>query len=96
MDSFLKMDVFFVVATLAVVLIAIPLSLVLLRAYRILTHLEAITKQISEETVLVRDDINMLRTGVRKEYLRLWRALRSAGAFLTSRRNRKSDASNES
>lgn len=67
MDDFFKMDVFFVVATLATVVLAALLGLVVYRMYRILTYVERISKEVSDEAALLRGDIANARAAVREE-----------------------------
>ncbi len=71
MDAFLKMDVFFVVTTVAVVVTAALLAVVLIRVLRILKKLEAIADMVSVEGEQIREDIQSVRTQVREGGLRI-------------------------
>ena len=71
MNDFAKMDVFFVVTTVVVVMLGIVVSLVLFRIWRILGNVEEISNMISEEGSLVRKDIAEMRASVKREGLRL-------------------------
>lgn len=71
MDDFLKMDIFFVVTTLAVVIITVLLVLAFVRIYRILKNIEHTSEMVSKESELIRKDIGTLRGRVRTEGLRL-------------------------
>jgi hypothetical protein len=61
MDSFLKMDIFFVVTTIAVAVLGVLVAYVLVRVYRILGHLEHISEQAALESDRIREDIADLR-----------------------------------
>lgn len=49
MDEFLKMDIFFVVATVATIVLTVLGALVLLSVLRILKRVEEISAMVSEE-----------------------------------------------
>ena len=57
MDEFLKMDIFFVVATVAVVVLTILWIIILIRVLRILRKVEEISLMVSEEGKELRADI---------------------------------------
>lgn len=61
MDAFTKMDIFFVVSTGAVALVAVLVGLLLYRAIRILSALDRIANEVKEEAVEVRADLQKLR-----------------------------------
>jgi hypothetical protein len=65
MTEFLKMDVFFVVTTVAVVVLGVAAAFVLVRLYRILGHLEHISAQAALERDRIREDIAELRADIR-------------------------------
>lgn len=71
MDEFAKMDIFFVVATAAVVIIAIFVSIALYRVVKILTYVERVSKIVTEEGELVRSDIDEMRTAIKREGFKL-------------------------
>lgn len=62
MSEFLKMDVFFVVTTVAVVLLTILGGLVLWRLIRILKNLEHVSEQIARESDVIRSDLASIRS----------------------------------
>jgi hypothetical protein len=66
MDEFLKMDIFFVVTTLVVVILGILVALILFRVYRIMTHIERISQQADEEAMLIRADIAQMRNDLKR------------------------------
>ena len=80
MDSFLKMDIFFFVTTVVVVVLGILSVLILLRIWRILGYVERISCDISEESALVRSDIATLRSDIRTHGFKL----RYLKAFFTN------------
>jgi membrane protein implicated in regulation of membrane protease activity len=67
MEEFLKMDIFFTIATAAIVIVGILLALVLWRVYRILKKVEHISQNVSEESDALRKDVGTLRERVREE-----------------------------
>ncbi len=66
MNEFLKMDVFFFVTTVAVVVITIIAGYVLWQLRRVLKYTEHILKQVAAETDIVREDLVELRSEVRR------------------------------
>ncbi len=88
MDDFLKMDIFFFVATVAVVVVSACAALVLWRLQRILRHIEHISGQISAESEAIRLDIADMRTDVRSKGL-----IRSLSHFLIKAKKRSDEAS---
>ena len=67
MDDFLKLDVFFIVTTLVVIMLGIAFTLVLFRVWRILGHIEDISRDISEESTLLRNDVAQMRARIKSE-----------------------------
>ncbi len=65
MSGFVEMDIFFFITTVVVIVVGALLAFVLLRIWRILGHVEEISKDVSEEGALVRGDIAELRGKVR-------------------------------
>lgn len=66
MDEFLKMDIFFFVATLGVVLISVLFGIVLWRVARVLKNVEHVSKQVSLESDIVREDLATMRSDIQK------------------------------
>jgi hypothetical protein len=95
MDDFLKMDIFFGVTTVAVVVITILLSVVLIRVLRLIKVLEQVTLIVHEESEQIRDDIREVRAKVKEEGLRVGQMLGFLGAFKKpkARSRRKTSAS---
>lgn len=67
MNDFLKMDIFFIVTTLVVVMLSVVVTLILFRVWRILGHIETISRDISEESALLREDVAQMRTRIKTE-----------------------------
>lgn len=67
MNDFLKMDIFFIVTTLVVVMLGIAVTLILFRVWRILGHVEEISRDISEESALLRNDVAEMRVRIKSE-----------------------------
>jgi len=93
MDDFLQMDIFFVVTTAAVVVVAILLGIALFYVVRVLRNVDQVTRNLSEESSLIREDIAVLRTNVRTEGMK-WKHFAQffggiAGRSSTSRSSRK-------
>ncbi len=72
------MDVFFVVTTIVVIVTGILLVAILLSVWRILKYVEKITKDVSEESGLLREDIAGLRERMRDDGFKIF----TVGAFL--------------
>ena len=66
MDAFLKMDIFFFVTTLAVILFAILGSVVLWRLSRVLKNIEHISEQVALESDEIRHDLAEVRTRIKQ------------------------------
>lgn len=66
MNEFLKMDIFFFVTTVAVVLLTGVAVFISWRIAQILKHVEHISEQISLESDTVRADLAEVRSDIRK------------------------------
>jgi hypothetical protein len=78
MSQFLGMDIFFAVTTLVVIGIGVLTVFILMRIWRILGHVERISKDVSEESALLRDDIHDLRSKMYRDGFKVF----TLGAFL--------------
>ncbi len=67
MNDFLKMDIFFIVTTLVVLMLGTVVTLILFRVWRILGHVEDISRDISEESTLLRNDVAQMRARIKTE-----------------------------
>lgn len=67
MNDFVQMDVFFFVTTVAAVILGALSAFILFRVYQILTHVEDISREVSEESHLMRADIADMRHKVRDQ-----------------------------
>lgn len=65
MSEFAKMDIFFFITTVVVIVIGLLSAFVLYRIWKILGHVEDISKEVSEESVLIRRDISEVRSSVK-------------------------------
>ncbi len=65
------MDIFFFITTIVVVAIGILLAFILLRIWRILGHVEEISKDVSAESALMRSDLADLRAKIKNEGLKI-------------------------
>ena len=94
MDPFLKMDIFFVVTTVAVVLLTGIFTLIAIQVVRILKHVERIAALVEEEAEEIRGDIAAVRAKVKEEGMKA--ALSFASWFpFGKRRGRKKRGSGE-
>lgn len=66
MSEFLKMDIFFFVATVAVVVLAFFAAFVLWRLQRVLKNVEHISEQIAGESDNIRQDLAEMRSDIRR------------------------------
>jgi hypothetical protein len=89
MNEFLKMDIFFFVATLGVIVLTFLAAYVLWRFARILRHIEHISEQVAMESDLVRQDLAEMRGDIRAGKSRL----KSLFGFLKKRTSRASKES---
>ncbi|MCL5435949.1 MAG: hypothetical protein M1275_02615 [Patescibacteria group bacterium] len=67
MDSFIHADIFFFITSIAVVLVTALLVIALVYLVRILRDAKSVTGKVKEETELISEDINELRTKTKKE-----------------------------
>jgi len=66
MDDFLKMDIFFFVTTMVVVLFAVLGTIVVWRVSRVLKNIEHISEQVALESDSIRLDLAELRGDIRR------------------------------
>jgi len=66
MDEFLKMDIFFFVTTITVVVVGVFMAFVLWRLERVLRNVEHISEQVAAESDNVRLDLAEMRADVRR------------------------------
>ena len=89
MEDFFKMDVFFVVSTIAVLVVTTLVAFILISILRILRHVEDISETVSEEMLLVRADVADLRSSVRTEGFKVRHISRFASIFTSMFTDRK-------
>lgn len=92
MDEFLKMDIFFVVTTVAVLVVTILLAFVLIRVLRILKNIEDISVMVEAEGEKIREDIAQVRQKVKEEGLRVSHMMDFLGAAKPKRSRKKSSS----
>ena len=85
MSEFLKMDVFFFVSTIGVIVFVLFGGFILWRVIRILGNVEHISLRASEESDLIKEDIDRLRSNIKDEGLKI----KHVGDFLGSIFGRK-------
>ena len=61
MSPFLQMNIFFFITTVVVVCCGVLVAAILYRVWHILGHVEDISKDVSEESMLLRDDLREMR-----------------------------------
>lgn len=71
MDPFLKMNVFFVITTIVVLLVGALVVVILVYVARLVRTLNQIAIDVEEEAQEIRGDISELRTKAKKEGLKL-------------------------
>jgi hypothetical protein len=67
MSDIAKMDIFFIVTTIAVVVVTVLLSIALYRIVKILRNVERVSKLVSDEGEAVRGDIADMRGAIKAE-----------------------------
>ncbi len=94
MNQFVQMDIFFVVTTLVVLAIGVVTVLIMLRIWRILGYVERISREISEESALLRADVAHLRANIQQDGFKFTHFMRfflgAVGRF--GRKKKKPDA----
>lgn len=91
MSEFFKMDIFFVIASAGFVVLALLTALILWRVYRILGHVEHLSKQVALETEDIRKDIEMFRASLRAGKGRLTSLVGFVRALTKPNRRKKED-----
>lgn len=66
MNEFLKMDIFFFVTTVVVIIVGIFSVYVLWRFQRVLKNIEHISEQIARESDTIREDLADMRNDIRR------------------------------
>ncbi len=79
MNEFLKMDIFFVITSIAVVLLSCGTGFILWKIWRILGHIERVAELIKEGTENVSHDIDTIRESISEE--RIWLVATAARFF---------------
>lgn len=66
MNEFLKMDIFFFITSVAVVLFMLLGAVVLWRLSRVLKNIEHISEQVALESDTIRGDLALVRSDIRR------------------------------
>lgn len=69
MTSLIKSDIFFFVTTIAVVVLSVAGLLVTLMIFRILRHIEYVSKKIRQESDNLTDDIAEMRSKIKDQLI---------------------------
>lgn len=93
MADFLKMDIFFGVTTVAIVVVSALLVLVLIRLLRILKTVDEVSEIVQGEAEEIRDDIREVRAKVRMKAVEAGQLLGLLGGFSKPRRRKKQSSS---
>ena len=92
MHQFITIDVFLIVTTISIVIIAVLLVVLFVRVYRVLCDVATVSKSVSEEHDFLRRGVAGVRTALRREGIRLQVLLSSRYVFIQkffSRRHAK-------
>ena len=84
MNEFLKMDIFFFVTTIVVIVLGIFSVYVLWRFERVLKNIEHISEQVAQESDTIREDLAEMRSDIKRGKGRL----RSLFGFLRKEKRR--------
>jgi type II secretory pathway pseudopilin PulG len=93
MDDFLKMDIFFGVTTVAVVVVSVLLTMVLIRLLRILKTADEVSEIIQGEAEGIRDDIREVRATVKRETVKVGQLLSLLTGLAKPKRRTKKESS---
>ncbi|HEY0979503.1 MAG TPA: hypothetical protein VGE23_01540 [Candidatus Paceibacterota bacterium] len=92
MTDFLKMDIFFGVTTVAVIVLSVLLALVLIRLLRILKTVDEVSEIVQEETQEIRDDIREVRAQVKIKAVEAGQLFGLLTGFAKPKRRKKSSS----
>ncbi len=84
MSEFLKMDIFFFVATIGTIVLTTLLSIALFYCIRVVKGMERILGEIEDETKAIRADLGSVRDAARREGEKLSGMLQAFEAMLRS------------
>lgn len=93
MDDFLKMDIFFGVTTVAVLVVSVLLALVLIRLLRILKTVDEVSEIVQGEAEEIRDDIREVRAQVKAKTIEVGNMLGLLTGFVKPKARRKKSSS---
>ncbi len=93
MEDILKMDIFFIVATIGVVVVSVCAVCVLVALWKLLRTIDRIAEEVAEEAQAFRADLAEARTFIKREGLKaktLISAFTKMGKSLLGRGSRRS------
>ncbi|HUO50197.1 MAG TPA: hypothetical protein VMU25_01360 [Candidatus Paceibacterota bacterium] len=76
MSEFAKMDIFFFVTTLVVVVLGVIFAFILFRVWKILGRVEHVAQEVESEAQLLRGDIAQMRSAGHFGMKQFWRFLK--------------------
>jgi phage terminase Nu1 subunit (DNA packaging protein) len=88
MSDFAKMDIFFVIATLALVMVTVLICVLLIYAIRIARYLHKMSGLVAQEGELIKEDIDLVREDIRRKGLEFGHIARRIMEFPKKRRTR--------
>lgn len=93
MNEFLKMDIFFAVTTVVVVIVGVLLAIVLVRLFRILGTVEELSQMLTDEGKELRADLAHMRTDLAQKGLILSAVGALGRAFGKQSKKKRTDTS---
>ena len=91
MDTLIKADIFFLVTTIAVIVIGIGISVGVVYMIRILRDMKYISNKIKDESDHIAEDLELLRMRVREEGFRLGHILSFFKAIFKKNKKKKAE-----
>lgn len=95
MSTLIHADVFFFVTTIAVVVVAVVLTIALVYFIRVLRTVRDVSEAIKEETNLIREDIRVAREDVKREGFKLKHLVSFLSNFSNKKQGRKTNIKNK-
>lgn len=86
MESVAKADIFFIVTTIAVVLVTILVLAILIYIYRIVRDVRSVSEKIAKGGDMIASDILAVRESVKRGIARVLASIRKRGAGNTAKK----------
>jgi hypothetical protein len=67
MDEFLKMNIFFVIATIGFVVLAVMAAIILFYVIRLLATINRVAESVEEEALALKDDFDEARASIKRQ-----------------------------